>query len=133
MNMLDELNDLFVEVKDLEPEYENLPDGEYLAKVINAEYKISKNDKPMVVFSFEITDGEYKGKNHNKFMMLCGSDEDKLKANLSRYGTELKKYGIIATSIQDSFEQLKNIVNKEVKLTLTTKNEFTNTSVEILG
>lgn len=130
--MIEELNELFMEVKDNEITYENIPDGEYLAKVTDAEYKLSKSDKPMVQFSFEITDGEYEGKTHNKFMMLCGNDESQLKGNLTRYGTEIKKYGIVATSIQDSFDQLKNIIGTEVKLTVTTKNEFTNTSVEVL-
>lgn len=130
--MLDELNELFMEVKDNEISFENLPDGEYLAKVIDAQYKLSKSDKPMVQFSFEITDGDYAGRKHNKFMMLCGNDETQLKANLTRYGTEIKKYGIVATSIQDSFKQLEIITNKPVKLTITTKNEFTNTSVEVI-
>lgn len=130
--MIEELNEIFMEVKDNEITYENLPDGEYLAKVVGAEYKLSKSDKPMVQFTFEITEGEFTGKKHNKFMMLCGNDESQLKGNLTRYGNEIKKYGIVATSIQDSFDQLKNIINKEVKLTLTTKNEFTNTSVEVI-
>ena len=52
--MLDELNEIFMEVKDEELTYENLPDGEYLGKVIGAEYKMSKTDKPMVMFSFEL-------------------------------------------------------------------------------
>ncbi len=130
--MIEELNDIFMEVKDAPIEYENLPEGEYLAKVIGAEYKLSKSDKPMVQFSFEITDGEYEGRKHNKFMMLCGKDESQLKGNLNRYGTELKKYGIEATSIQDSFDKLAGIIDTEVKLTITIKNEFTNTSVEVL-
>ena len=130
--MLDELNEIFMEVKDAEPSYENLPEGEYLAKVIGAEYKISKSEKPMVQFSFEITDGDYKGKTHNKFMMLAGNDETALKRNLNRYGTELKKYDIKATSIQDSFKKLDKIIGTEVKLTITIKNEYTNTSVEVL-
>ena len=98
----------------------------------HAKYTLSKSDKPMVQFTFEITDGEFKGRTHNKFMLLCGNDEAGLRRNLNRYGTELKKYGIIATSIKDSFEQVGHTVGTEVKLTLSTKNEFLNTSVEVL-
>lgn len=131
--MIEELNDLFMEVKDAEPTYENLPEGEYLAKLTGAEYKTSKSDKPMVQFTFEITEGEYKGKTHNKFMMLCGNDETQLKGNLTRYGNELKKYGIVATSLQDSFDQLKNLKDIDVKLTIKlVKEKYTNTSVEIV-
>lgn len=131
--MIDELNEIFMEVKDEELSYENLPDGEYLGKVINAEYKMSKTDKPMVMFSFEITDGDYKGRKHNKCMLLSGKDEATLKGNLTRYGAELKKYGIVATSIQDSFDQLKSCVDKEVKITIKTSDSgYTNTSVEII-
>lgn len=133
MDFIEELNDLFMEVKDLEQTYENLGDGEYLAKVTNAEYRLSKADKPMVMFTFEITDGEFKGRKHNKFMMLSGKDETSLKGNLTRYGNELKKYGIVATSIQDSFDKLKDIIGTEVKLTIkTTENGFTNTQVELI-
>ena len=131
--MIEELNNIFMEVKDAEPEYENLPDGEYLAIVVGAEYKMSKAEKPMVQFSFKITEGDYKDKIHNKFCLLSGKDEAGLRANLNRYGTELKKYGLVVSSIQDSFEQLKNTIGKEVKLTIKTSDSgFTNTSVEVL-
>lgn len=131
--MLDELNDIFMEVKDDELSFENVPDGEYLAVVTGAEYKMSKSEKPMVQFSFKITEGEFKDRVHNKFMMLCGNDEAHLKGNLTRYGNELKKYDIVATSIQDSFDKLATIKNKEVKLTIKTNDAgFTNTSVEVL-
>ena len=131
--MIEELNNIFMEVKDAEPEYENLPDGEYLAIVVGAEYKMSKAEKPMVQFSFKITEGDYKDKTHNKFCLLSGKDEAGLRANLNRYGTELKKYGLEVNSIQDSFEQLKNTIGREVKLTIKTSDSgFTNTSVEVL-
>ena len=131
--MIEELNNIFMEVKDAEPEYENLPDGEYLAIVVGAEYKMSKAEKPMVQFSFKITEGDYKDKIHNKFCLLSGKDEAGLRANLNRYGTELKKYGLVVSSIQDSFEKLKNTIGKEVKLTIkTSESGFTNTSVEVL-
>ena len=131
--MIEELNNIFMEVKDAEPEYENLPDGEYLAIVVGAEYKMSKSEKPMVQFQFKITEGDYKDKIHNKFGLLSGKDEAGLRANLNRYGTELKKYGLVVSSIQDSFEQLKNTIGKEVKLTIKTSDSgFTNTSVEVL-
>lgn len=131
--MLDELNDIFMGVKDDELSFENVPDGEYLAIVTGAEYKMSKSEKPMVQFSFKITEGEFKDRVHNKFMMLCGNDETHLKGNLTRYGNELKKYDIVATSIQDSFDKLATIKNKEVKLTIKTNDAgFTNTSVEVL-
>lgn len=131
--MIEELNNIFMEVKDAEPEYENVPDGEYLAIVVGAEYKMSKSEKPMVQFQFKITEGDHKDKIHNKFCLLSGKDEAGLRANLNRYGTELKKYGLVVSSIQDSFEQLKNTIGKEVKLTIKTSDSgFTNTSVEVL-
>lgn len=131
--MIEELNDIFMEVKDAEPEYENLPDGEYLAIVTGAEYKKSKSEKPMVQFSFKVTEGEYKDKVHNKFMMLVGKDEASLRGNLSRYGTELKKYGLQVNSIQESFDSLSSTIGREVKITLKTSDSgFTNTSVEVL-
>lgn len=131
--MIEELNNIFMEVKDAEPEYENVPDGEYLAIVVDAGYKMSKAEKPMVQFSFKITEGDYKDKIHNKFCLLSGKDEAGLRANLNRYGTELKKYGLVVSSIQDSFEQVKNTIGREVKLTIKTSDSgFTNTSVEVL-
>jgi hypothetical protein len=131
--MIEELNDIFMEVKDAEPEFENIPDGEYLAIVTKAEYKLSKAEKPMVQFSFKVTEGEYKDKYHNKFMMLAGKDETSLRGNLSRYGTELKKYGLEVTSIQESFEALTQTIGRDVKITLKTSDSgFTNTSVEVL-
>lgn len=131
--MIEELNNIFMEVKDSEPEYENLPDGEYLAIVVGAEYKTSKSEKQMVQFQFKITEGDYKDKIHNKFCLLWGKDEAGLRANLNRYGTELKKYGLVVSSIQDSFEQIKKTIGTEVKLTIKTSDSgFTNTSVEVL-
>lgn len=131
--MIEELNEIFMEVKDSEPEYENLPDGEYLAILTNAEYKTSKSEKPMVQFTYKITEGEYKDRTHNKFCLLAGKDEAQLRGNLNRYGTELKKFGLQVNSIQESFEALKSLIGKEVKLTIKTSDSgFTNTSVEVL-
>ena len=66
-------------------------------------------------------------------MLLSGKDESSLKGNLTRYGTELKKYGITATSIQNSFEQLDSCLNREVKITIKTSDSgYTNTSVELI-
>ena len=65
--MIEELNSIFMEVKDAEPEFENVPDGEYLAIVTKAEQKTSKSEKPMVQFTFKITEGEYK----DKYPLIC--------------------------------------------------------------
>ena len=68
--MIEELNNIFMEVKDAEPEYENVPDGEYLAIVVGAEYKMSKSEKPMVQFQFKITEGDYFITEDGKYLEL---------------------------------------------------------------
>lgn len=137
-NILDELNDVFDEIKDKDTMYERLPDGEYLATIADIIVGESKTEKPMVTFVFEVTHGPLEGKQHRKFLLLSGKDESQLKQNLHRYATEVKKLGVdVSKGLSATFDQLQDKVGTEVKLELkTTKNkngtEWFNASFSVL-
>lgn len=137
--LLNELNEVFDEIKDKDGVYDRLPDGDYLAKIADITVGQSKNDKPMVTFVFEVTNGPKEGTQHRKFLMLTGKDESNLKQNLHRYATEVRKLGISTDAgLASTFDQLEEKIGLEVKMTITTtvnKNgtEWFNTSFEVLG
>jgi len=136
----EELLGIFDEVKDKESLFIGLPDGEYLAKVVDMELGESKNrELPMVTISFEIIEGEEKGRIHKQFLMLAGKNDSQLRQNVHRYATSIKKFGIdTSKKIIDTFKEFNKAIDKEVKLKLETTvakktgNKYQNTSFEVL-
>lgn len=136
---LQDLDKIFQEVKDQEEVYQNLPDGEYLAEIEEVKHGDSKKGIPMVTIIFNITHGEYEGKQHRKFLMLAGKDKDQTTQNVHRYATEIKKLGLnTSKGLESTFAQFPTLSGKSVKLTLKTTisksngSAFLNTSIEVL-
>ena len=50
------------DLENVSSEFEALPEGQYLAKITEAELTKSSTDKPMIKVTWEITDGEYEGR-----------------------------------------------------------------------
>lgn len=133
-NDLNELDKMFNEIggnegaEEMANSFQNLPDGEYEAEVVNAEYKKSKADVPMIVIEYGIEGG----KKHYQYLMLAdkNQDETKTKSAISRTVTNLKKFGLNEETITGYVSQLDKIIGTSVVLTLNTRNGFQNTSVE---
>lgn len=138
-DVMKDLEGIFNEVKDQEGIYTRVPDGEYIANLADITVGESKSGKPMVTMIFEITNGEQEGKQHRKFLMLTGKDEQQTRQNLNRFATEMKKLGVDTTKgFSSTIEQLPNFVDTECKITITTTtskqgNEFVNTSFEVIS
>lgn len=133
MDDLKELDAMFAEIggndkaEEVANDFGNLADGVYEAEVINAEYKLSKNDKPMICIEY----GLENGKHHWQYLMLIGKDEEGTKRNIATAVTTLRKFGLDAETISSYVSQLDKLEGKAVTLTLTTKNDFQRTSVEV--
>lgn len=138
-DLMKDLENIFDEVKDQEGVYARIPDGEYIANLNDILVGESKSGSPMVTMVFEITNGEYAGKQHRKFLMLAGKDEQQTRQNLNRFATEVKKLGVdTSKGFNSVIEQLPEYVNTECKITVETTitkkgTEFINTSFEVLG
>ena len=136
--LMDELNDVFEEIKDKETSFERLPDGEYLGVIEDVMIGESKAGKPMVTMVFSVTHGKYEGRQHRKFFMLTGNDEAQLKSNLMRFATEIRKLGVdTSKGLTAAFDELMMKVDDEIKFTIKTtinKNgtECVNTSIEVV-
>lgn len=137
-DLMNELNDIFEEVKDKDAEYDRLEDGEYLGVLSDVIVGESKAGKPMLTMVFEVTHGPKEGRQHRKFFMLSGNDEKQLKQNLQRYATEIRKIGIdTSKGLNSTFDQLMLKIDDEFKFTIKTtlnKNgsEWVNTSFELV-
>ena len=131
-NDLNELDAIFNEIgndkaEEVANDFGNIEDGEYEAEVVNAEYKHSKNDKPMICIEY----GLEGGKHHWQYLMLVGKDEAGTKRNIATAVTTLRKFGLDSESITGYVSQLDKLEGKAVTLTITTKNDFQRTSVEV--
>ena len=138
-DVMKDLEAIFDEVKDQEGVYTRIPDGEYLATISDIVVGESKTQKPMVTITFEISEGEHKGEQHRKFLMLTGKDEMQTRQNLNRFATEIKKLNVdTSKGFNASIEELETKIGTECKITITTTvskqgKEFVNTSFEVLG
>ncbi len=138
-NLMKDLEGIFNEVKDQEGVYTRLPNGDYLTNLTDITVGESKSGKPMVTMIFEVTNGEYEGQQHRKFLMLTGKDEQQTRQNLNRFATEMKKLGVdTSKGFNSTIEQLPKFTDTECKITITTTvskqgNEFVNTSFEVVG
>lgn len=138
-NDLKELSSLFDEVKDtpVEDFYENLPDGQYKAKIADLEVTESKAGNPMMVISYEILAGEYKNFVHKHFLLLTGGNESQLKQNINRYANAVKKLGIdTSKGLEHTFNNLGAGLDKKVTVKLETTvsgngRSYTNTSFDV--
>lgn len=101
-----------------------IPDNDYIAKLVDMEVTFSKNKKLMVVSTFKIADGKLKGREVKKFDML---ETDQ---NMSYFKGYCEVLGIdIPDSITDLPEALAEFVDgfKElVNITVKTKDEYQN-------
>lgn len=133
---LNELDAMFAEIggnegaEEMANSFQNLPDGVYEAEVINAEGATSQNSgMPMIVIEY----GLENGKTHRQYLSLANKngDVEKTKSAISRAVTNLRKFGLDSDSIKGYISQLDKMIGKRVTLTLTTKGEYQNTSVEV--
>lgn len=105
-----------------------IPDGDYLAKLVNMELGFSKNQRLQVISEFEIADGKYKGKTLKKF------DGLKDEVNMSFFKGYCEVLGVeIPENISNLPDVLANFVddfNSLVNITVKTKDEYTNIYVK---
>lgn len=133
-NDLNELDAMFADIGGNEKldenanSFDNIEDGEYEAEVINAEYTKSKKDMPMIKVEY----GLESGRHHWQYLMLAGKDEKATSQQMSRTVTVLRKFGLDSKTITGYVSQLDKMVGQRVMLTITTKNDYQNTHVEVL-
>ena len=135
-DLMKDLEKVFNDVESSDGIFETLPDGEYLAEIIGAEYKESKNSgKPMVQIATKIVHGEKSGKQHSRFLMLVGYDETSTKRNLNQFAMQMRTLGLdTSDGLQATFDKLDELVGLEVIVKIETvkaKNgkEYTNTYI----
>lgn len=133
--MFEELEDLFAQVESTAGQFEELPEGGYLAVIEGAEYKESKKGRPMVQIMCRVIGGTCDGRVHSKFMMLDGKDTTQVKRNMTMFASQVKALGIDTSGgFQKTLDLLGTLEDTEVALTITKtigKNgrEYTNTSI----
>ena len=137
-DLMNELENIFNDVKDASDIYENVPDGEYLAEIVSAQYKESKSSgRPMVQIATKIIHGDHEGKWHSRFLMLTGNDAVGTRRNLNAFATQLKHLGLdVDSGFQATLDALDKLVGIEVVVkieTVKSKNgrEFTNTYLSL--
>lgn len=132
-DVMGELENIFNDVKDKESVYEDVPDGEYLAEIINAEYRESKNTgRPMVMITSKIIHGQEEGNTHAKFLMLTGNDKQRTRQNLNEFANTLKDLGLkVDGGFQATLDKLDQLEGTEVAMKIETTDGWTNTHLTL--
>ncbi len=111
--MMDELKELFDAAKDLPTEeFTRLEEGTYDAVVHAVEFTESKSKNLMFKWEFIVTEGPKKGAHEWKYNVLNKPEA------MKRLVTELGKFGIDTTSIEKMQEQLGDVLDVPVKMTI---------------
>lgn len=87
-----------------------LPEGEYIVKITKVEYKKASTDNPMLVWTFEITEGKYAGKKIMTNTMLMEKSLWVLRNLIEATGTKVPEK-VVNLPIQ-------KFVGKELGITL---------------
>lgn len=119
INLMNDLDKIFTEIQN-NPMNENkfieIPDGEYLCKVVRMEQRNSKAGNPMVIITFEILDtGTYNGMSIKQFTMLCGKTLEQTQRSLQKFYDICKELEFEIKSgatLSDMFEQFPFATNK---------------------
>ena len=129
---LNELDAMFAEIGGNEKLEENaggfseVKDGTYEAEVVSAEYTKSKKDMPMIKIEYALETKQHCW----QYLMLAAKDEENTRRQMSRAVTNLRKFGLDADTISGYISQLDKLAGMGCKLTLSTKNEFQNISID---
>lgn len=117
MSILDELNDLFEEVKDQEQqEFEDIPAGTYSGILKEVTYKeANKNGQPFCMAQFVIDGGEYDLKTHGQYFGLLHAKPEVTKIWLSVFSNFAKSLGVdVSKGLVSTIEQLTELSGVEV-------------------
>ena len=131
MDLFKDLDEIFNEVKDGEISgFVELPDGEYLVKLLGAELTTSKSDKPMVVTALEVIHGEHSGISHRVYNVLTGADIDKTKRAVNRFAMFAKSFGAYTTGgIKGTVQSLDTLKDNTYKMVISTNDCWKNTNI----
>lgn len=126
-----DLDQLLKDSKDVEVDsYDELPDGEYFARIESVEVKTSKSGNLMFVWEFVLEDNEkYNNRHHWKYSMLTSPE------NMKRLTTDLNKFEVDTTSMQTIDSDMSKLLDVPVIIIIkrsTGKDGtvYTNTSVK---
>lgn len=90
--------------------FDEIPDGEYIARVERVELKESQSGRPMMEWEFVIHEGPYKGRHEWKYNIL--DDPERigwLKQDLFRVGLELEDITLLEESLSALLDRLLKI------------------------
>lgn len=115
-----------------ESEFKPIPDGKYLAIIKEGVFEYSKNNRPQIVWSFEIADGKYKGRKLKKFDGLETKENiEWLKGTMFVLGITIpKKITNLPKALDKFFSENKKVC---VDINIVTKGEYANVFVNNLS
>jgi len=88
---LSQFQQAYKEADAVDSEFDELPDGDYVARVERVELKQSKSGKPMMEWEFVVHDGQYTGRREWKYNLIDSVDRVQwLKKDLFKAGLNLE-------------------------------------------
>lgn len=112
---LSQFQQAYKEADAVDSEFDELPDGDYIARVERVELKQSKSGKPMMEWEFVIHDGQYAGRREWKYNLIDSVDR------VQWLKKDLFKAGLALDDITKLEESLPALLDRILEIRIKTK------------
>ena len=101
------------------PEYDEVPDGKYHARIESVRLETSQKGDPMIKFDLEVLSGSHAGRHIFKNSVITQASLPYVKGDLRTLGLELSKFSELS-------ERLDELLDVTLEITKRTRGDYTN-------
>jgi len=101
------------------PEYEEVPDGKYHARIESVRLETSQKGDPMIKFDLEVLSGSHAGRHIFKNSVITQASLPYVKGDLRTLGLELSKFSELSVRLDE-------LLDVTLEITKRTRGDYTN-------
>ena len=101
------------------PEYDEVPDGKYQARIESVKLESSQKGDPMIKFDLEVISGAQAGRHIFKNSVITQASLPYVKGDLKTLGLELAKFSELAGRLEE-------LLDKTLEVTKRTRGDYSN-------
>ena len=101
------------------PEYDEVPDGKYQARIESVKLESSQKGDPMIKFDLEVLSGSHAGRHIFKNSVITQASIPYVKGDLKTLGLELSRFSELAGRLEE-------LLDVTLEVTKRTRGDYTN-------